>query len=200
MGRRALLLGGGAVICVGAAGGVIGFEQKLGGDFAAGLEQGAKNLAHELQNIGSGAEKVALDVAVGVADVTEWGTEHLIAPLADLTEKIGDDVIGVLYNAIAGARDALGHAGIDLGPFDALAGALGQMKAFLDDKDHNPSDYTLGKFLTQEVKAADDYLHLLQRRLNEVQNTPTPTNTYTPGAATDVPATFTATPFGTTTP
>ena len=154
MGRRALLLGGGAVVVAGAAGGVIAFETKLGGDFAAGVEQGAKNLAKELQTIGTGAEALALDVAVDVADVTEWGTEHLIAPIADLAETLGDDVIGVLYSAVSGARDALGHANIDFGALDSLAGALGQMKAFLDDKTHNPNDYTLGKFLTTE--SADD--------------------------------------------
>ncbi len=194
MGRRALLLGGGAVVVAGAAGGVIAFETKLGGDFAAGVEAGAKQLAQDLQNLGTDAERLALSVAVDVADVTEWGTEHIIAPLADLTETLGDDVIGVLYNAVSGARDALGHANIDFGALDALAGALGQVKAFLDDKSKNPNDYTLGKFLTTEVKVADDYLHVLQQRLAEKLSTPTPALTATLGAPTDVPATYTPAP------
>ena len=194
MGRRALLLGGGAVVVAGAAGGVIAFETKLGGDFAAGVEAGAKQLAQDLQTLGTDAEKLALSVAVDVADVTEWGTEHLIAPIADLVETLGDDVLGVLYNAVSGARDALGHANFDFGALDALAGALGQMKAFLDDKTHNPNDYTLGKFLTTEVKIADSYLHALQQKLDDTLATPTPVYTLTPSSATDVPATFTATP------
>lgn len=194
MGRRALLLGGGAVVVAGAAGGVIAFETKLGGDFAAGVEAGAKQLAQDLQNLGTDAEKLALSVAVDVADITEWGTEHLIAPIADLVETLGDDVLGVLYGAVSGARDALGHANIDFGALDALAGALGQMRAFLDDKSRNPNDYTLGKFLTTEVKVADSYLHALQQKLDDTLSTPTPAFTLTPGSATDVPATFTPTP------
>src|SRR5258708_396806 len=168
MGRRALLLGGGAVLCVGAAAGVVELEQKLGGDFAAGLEQGAKNLAHDLQNLGSGAEQLALTAAVDIADLTEWGTEHLIAPIADLTETLGDDVLGVLYAAVSGARDALGHADVHFAALDGLAGALGQARAFLDNKQRNPHDYTIGHFLTTEVKLADDYLHQLQTRLDQV--------------------------------
>ena len=192
MGRRALLLGGGAVVCVGAASGVIAFEQKLGGDFAAGLEQGAKNLAHELQNIGTGTEELALATAVDVADLTDWGTEHIIGPIANLAETFGDDVLGVLYGAVSGARDALGQANIYFGPLDGLAGALSRAKAYLDDKQTNPNDYSLGKFLTTEVALADVYLHALQRRLDQELSTPTPSDTNTPGSLSTTPTATTA--------
>jgi hypothetical protein len=167
-GRRALIVGAGAAACVGAfelAPRVAQqIEGELGKDFAAGVEAGKKALANELMSM----EQVSLDLAVDVADLTQFGASTIIRPLANLGSILAGDVLGILANAVSGARDALGHLNIYFAPLDALAGVLQQWHA-------NVSQSKLGDFISTDVTLADKYLRALRDRLAQEAKPPTPT-------------------------
>lgn len=174
-GRRALIVGAGAAACVGAfelAPKVAEqLEGQLGKDFAAGVEAGKQALANELL----GLEQISLDLAIDVADLTQFGASTIVRPLANLGSTLAGDVLGVLANAVGGARDALGHLNIYFAPLDALAGVLQQWHA-------NVSQAKLGDFIATDVTLADKYLRALRDRLVKETAKPiaTPGSTATP--------------------
>jgi len=173
IGRRVLLVGAGAAACVGAvelAPKIVdGVKNELGNDFAAGIEAGRKALATELLSL----EEISLDLAVDVADLTEFGVVNIVRPLANLASTIAGDALGILANAVQSGRDALGHLNINFDWLNDLSGLLQQWH-------QNVSQSKLGDFVATDVTVADKYLHALRDKLYQEASKPTPMPTASP--------------------
>lgn len=179
-GRRVLLIGAGAAACAGAGIGAYelapkiadGVKNQLGNDFAAGVDAGRKALAQELLAL----ESIALDDAIIVADLTEFGAVNIARPLANLASAIAGGGLHVLAGAVKSGRDALGRVNINFTWLDELAGLLQQWS-------DNISQSMLGDFIAKDVTIADTYLKLLRVKLQEEAHpgaTPSATSAATP--------------------
>jgi hypothetical protein len=178
-GRRVLLVGAGAAACAGAGFAAVelapkigdGLKNELGNDFAAGVEAGRQALAKELLAL----ETIAVEDAVLVADITQFGAVHIIKPLADLASTVASGGLHVLAGAIKAGRDALGHLNINFGWLDSLSVLF---QGWSDTISHDQ----LGQFIVTDVTLADKYLRSLRDKLNQEAHpgaTPTPTGTAT---------------------
>src|SRR5262249_48519949 len=170
IGRRALIVGAGAAACVGAfelAPQIAkNIEGEIGKDFAKGFEAGKQALANELL----GLEEVSLDVAIGVADLTQFGASTIIRPLANLASTIAGGGLSVLARAVQDGRDAPGNAGANCDWLNSLASLLAQWSATV-------SQSKLGDFIAIDVTLADKYLRALRDRLErEAKKPPPPAN------------------------
>lgn len=183
-GRRVLLIGAGAAACAGAGIGAYelapkiadGVKNELGNDFAAGITAGRKALAQELLAL----EEIALDDAIIVADLTEFGAVNIIRPLANLASTIAGGGLHVLSEAIKSGRDALGRVNINFTWLDELAGLFQQWSDAV-------SQSKLGDFIAKDVTIADTYMHLLRVKLQEEAHPGSTPSTTTTTAATQTP-------------
>lgn len=164
VGRRVLLIGAGAAACAGAGIGAYelapkiadGVKNQLGNDFAAGVDAGRKALAQELMAL----EEIALDDAIIVADLTEFGAVNIVRPLANFVSTIAADGLHLIAQAFKTGSDALSH--LNLNP-----AWLYDLANLLQGWSDNVSQSKLGDFIAKDVTLADTYLKLLRVKLQE---------------------------------
>lgn len=170
--RRGLLLAAGAGLCAGAVefGPKViqqaGYytEQDIKNALAAGVLQGRQALLAELDQL----EGISLDGAIGVAELTRFGVNKIVVPLANLAIAVGGDSLGVLSGALASARSNLGRVNVHVEWLDNLQGLVDTWRAAL------PDDTTLTRYANADINSAESYLKALQARIQAEQSgTPT---------------------------
>lgn len=171
--RRGLLLAAGAGLCVGAvelgpkAIQQAGYytEQDLKNALASGILQGRQALLDELSQI----EGVTLDGAIGVAEITRFGVDKIVVPLANLGISIGGNALGVLSGALSSASSNLARVNVHVDWLDNLRGLVETWHENL------PDNATLTRYADADITGAEDYLKALKTKIQAEQSgTPSP--------------------------
>lgn len=174
--RRGLLLAAGAGLCVGAvelgpkAIQQAGYytEQDIKNALAAGVLQGRQALLAELEQL----EGITLDGAIGIAELTRFGVDKIVVPLANLSISIGNNSLGILSSALSTARSNLGRVNVHVDWIDNLQGLVDTWRANL------PDNATLTHYANADINGAESYLKALQAKIVAAQSgTPAPTAT-----------------------
>lgn len=180
--RRGLLLAAGAGLCVGAvelgpnAIKQAGYytEQDIKNALAAGVLQGRQALLAELDQL----EGITLDGAIGVAELTRFGVDKVVVPLANLAISVGGDSLGILSGALSSARSNLGRVNVHVDWLDNLQGLVDTWRSNL------PDNATLTRYANADINGAETYLKALQAHIQAEQSgTPAPTSTATTAAS-----------------
>lgn len=166
--RRGLLLAAGAGLCVGAvelgpkAIQQAGYytEQDLKNALASGILQGRQALLAELDQI----EGVTLDGAIGIAEVTRFGIDKIVVPLANLGLSIGGDSLAVLSGALASARSNLARVNVHVDWLDNLQGLVDTWHRNL------PDSTTLTHYADADITGAENYLRALKTKIQAEQS------------------------------
>ena len=137
-------------------------KQELDQAVQAGIAQGRAELLAELRNL----EGIGLDTAIAIAQLTKFGVQYIVKPLADLSSTIQGDIIGALASGVAEAiAILLGIPAAVPGRSGAL-GALDNLEKLLIAWRTNVTQDQLAKYALQDVTAAEAYLEALQAKIN----------------------------------
>lgn len=166
--RRGLLLAAGAGLCVGAvelgprAIQQAGYytEQDIKNALAAGVLQGRQALLAELGQL----EGITLDGAIGVAELTRFGVDKIVVPLANLAITVGGDSLGILSGALSSARSNLARVNVHVDWLDNLQGLVDTWRGSL------PDNATLTRYADADIISAESYLKALQARIQAEQS------------------------------
>ena len=170
--RRGLLLAAGAGLCVGAvelgpnAIKQAGYytEQDIKNALSAGILQGRQALLAELGQL----EGITLDGAIGIAELTRFGVDKIVVPLANVAITVGGDSLGILSGALSSARSNLARVNVHVDWMDNLQGLVDTWRANL------PDSATLTRYADADVTGAENYLKALQAKIQSEQSgTPT---------------------------
>lgn len=166
--RRGLLLAAGAGLCVGAvelgpkAIQQAGYytEQDLKNALDSGILQGRQALLSELDQI----EGVTLDGAIGIAELTRFGVDKIVVPLANLGISIGGDSLAVLSGALSSARSNLARVNVHVNWLDNLQGLVDTWRGNL------PDNTTLTRYADADITGAESYLRALKTKIQAEQS------------------------------
>jgi hypothetical protein len=137
----------------------------------AGIQAGRQAVMSELTQL----EGIPLTGAIGVAELTRFGVNTFVVPLAQLAVTITGDALDVLDNAVSSARSNLARFNISIAWLDSLQTLISTWHASL------PDPQQLSVYANADISSAEAYLKALRAKIAAEQNgTPTASPTTTP--------------------
>jgi hypothetical protein len=137
-------------------------QQELDKALQSGIAQGREELLAELRNL----EGIGLDTAIAIAQLTKFGVQYIVKPLADLSSTIQGDIIGALASGVAEAIAILVSIPAVVPGRSGALSALGNLEKLLITWRTNVTQDQLAKYALQDVTAAEAYLEALQAKIN----------------------------------
>jgi hypothetical protein len=137
-------------------------QQELDKAVQAGVAQGREELLAELRNL----EGIGLDTAIAIAQLTKFGVQYIVKPLADLSSAIGSDVIKALAAGVAEAITILSVLPSVVPGRSGALSTLATIEKLLNTWGVSVSKDELAKYALQDVTSAQTYLEALQAKIN----------------------------------
>jgi hypothetical protein len=177
--RRALLIGGGAALCVGAAAATPyvatqvakATQAEIEAAFQAGVNQARQDLINELTNL----EGISITAAIDAAELTKLAVKYIVGPVSVFVVAIGAGALDVAISALQIVLNGLGFIPGSSGISKPIKGLQTLLTTWRDNLLNIPQQLT--DYVTWDINSAETYLKLLQTKLQTEQTaaaTPTP--------------------------